>query len=208
MIISDNFAKGLIYNGDYTGNFTTHSLVTKGYVDSVAGGLQGAYDNSTVNPEILTNATLGPVNLRRGSATDTDDVLTVQKGDGADTIKLRADGYLTTETLQVNGQMWSDHYVGGTSLSSTTIDFDNSNVQSYTLGATTTFNFTNLKAGGDYTVIVRQATVGGPYTCSFTSAKWPNNVAPIQTGTASTYDVYKFVYDGTNIFGRFDQNYS
>jgi hypothetical protein len=57
--------------------------------------LQGAYDNSTSNPEILTNSILGPVNLRRGSSADTDNVLTVQNGSGTDTIKLRADGQLT-----------------------------------------------------------------------------------------------------------------
>jgi len=57
--------------------------------------LQGAYDNSSSNPEILTNATLGAVNIRRGSALDTDNVLTIQNGTGTDTLKVRADGQLT-----------------------------------------------------------------------------------------------------------------
>ena len=87
---------GLVYASDYSSTFITNSLITKGYVDNVAANnLQGAYDNSTVNPEIQTNATLGPVNFRRGSVADTDNVITVQKGDGTDTIKLRADGQLT-----------------------------------------------------------------------------------------------------------------
>ena len=38
MIVTDGSnSKGLVYAGDYTANFTTYSLVTKGYVDSVAG---------------------------------------------------------------------------------------------------------------------------------------------------------------------------
>jgi hypothetical protein len=57
--------------------------------------LQGAYDNSTSNPEILTNATLGGVNIRRGSALDTDNVLTVQNGSGSNTLQVRGDGKLT-----------------------------------------------------------------------------------------------------------------
>ena len=57
--------------------------------------LQGAYDNSTVNPEILTNATLGGVNIRRGSTDDTDNVLTVQNGAGTNTLQVQGDGQLT-----------------------------------------------------------------------------------------------------------------
>jgi hypothetical protein len=56
--------------------------------------LQGAYDNSSSNPEILTNATLGGVNIRRGSADDTDNVLTVQNGSGTNTLQVQGDGQL------------------------------------------------------------------------------------------------------------------
>ena len=57
--------------------------------------LQGAYDNSASNPEILTNSTLGAVNIRRGSVSDTDNVLTVQNGSGTDTFKVQGDGKVT-----------------------------------------------------------------------------------------------------------------
>jgi hypothetical protein len=46
--------------------------------------LQAAYDNSTPDPEILTDSTNGAVTFRRGSALDTDKVLTVQSGSGDD----------------------------------------------------------------------------------------------------------------------------
>jgi hypothetical protein len=50
IIISDNYGKGAVYNGDYTANFTTYSLVTKGYVDSVAGsGTSGVNGTSGIN---------------------------------------------------------------------------------------------------------------------------------------------------------------
>jgi hypothetical protein len=39
-IITDSInSKGLVYKDDYTGQFTTHSLVTKGYVDSVVSSV-------------------------------------------------------------------------------------------------------------------------------------------------------------------------
>ena len=39
MIIIDGFSqKGLVYYDDYTSNFSTHSLITKGYVDSAISG--------------------------------------------------------------------------------------------------------------------------------------------------------------------------
>ena len=39
MIITDGFSqKGLVYYDDYTSNFSTHSLITKGYVDSAISG--------------------------------------------------------------------------------------------------------------------------------------------------------------------------
>ena len=88
--------------------------------------LQGAYDNSTVNPEILTNATLGPVNLRRGSAADTDNVLTVQNGTGSDTIKLRADGQLTLNgPIVLNTSSTSGLTTGTTSIVSFTASAGN-----------------------------------------------------------------------------------
>tara|TARA_R110002126_G_scaffold5579_1_gene29468 strand:- start:3196 stop:5565 length:2370 start_codon:yes stop_codon:yes gene_type:complete len=73
-----------------------------GSVGSTAvGTLQSGYDNS-INPEILTNATLGAVTLKRGSALDTDDVLEVQNGAGTQTFKVTGDGdaVVTGQVLQ------------------------------------------------------------------------------------------------------------
>jgi hypothetical protein len=38
IVVTDNGNKGMVYAADYTANFTTHSLVTKQYVDSVVTG--------------------------------------------------------------------------------------------------------------------------------------------------------------------------
>ena len=36
IVVDSEYQKGIVYDGDYTGQFTTHSLVTKGYVDLIA----------------------------------------------------------------------------------------------------------------------------------------------------------------------------
>lgn len=43
IIVQDDISqKGIVYRDDYTANFTTYSLVTKGYVDSIASGIGGS----------------------------------------------------------------------------------------------------------------------------------------------------------------------
>jgi len=51
LVIDDLSNKGIVYAGDYTGNFTTYSLVTKGYVDSVSSGSI----NATNGLELISN---------------------------------------------------------------------------------------------------------------------------------------------------------
>jgi hypothetical protein len=86
-----------------------------GSVGSTAvGTLQSGYDNS-INPEIITNATLGAVTLKRGSALDSDDVLEVQNGAGTQTFKVTGEGGATfgdtvTGTRFVSNSSFSSDY--------------------------------------------------------------------------------------------------
>jgi hypothetical protein len=59
--------------------------------------LQQAY-NASINPEILTNGTLGALSLRRGSAADTDSVFKVQNNAGVNTFNITGAG--TTSILK------------------------------------------------------------------------------------------------------------
>ncbi len=63
----------------------------------VTGGvdLQRAYENSLPNPEILTNLINGALNIRRGTAADTDSVWTVQNNAGDSVAIFDANGLLT-----------------------------------------------------------------------------------------------------------------
>ena len=52
-------SKGVVYSGDYTANFTTYSLVTKGYVDNLSNSSTGkSVDTRTFTaslPQTLTH---------------------------------------------------------------------------------------------------------------------------------------------------------
>jgi len=61
--------------------------------------LQQAYDNS-VEPEILTNSTLGAVSFKRGSGADTDDVIEVLNGSGTQKAYIKGNGELRAETYK------------------------------------------------------------------------------------------------------------
>ena len=112
-----------------------------------------------------------------------------------------------TGNLQINGQIWTGLSDGGTSSSTATINFNNSNILTYTLGDSTTFTLSNMNSGGSYIVIIRQAISGGPYTSTFDGVIWSGVGLPTQTITSGKYDVYTFIYDGTNTFGSYIQNY-
>jgi hypothetical protein len=53
MIINDYGGKGLVYYGDYTPNFTTHSLVTKGYVDSAVPNVGAGNGLQELSPAVV-----------------------------------------------------------------------------------------------------------------------------------------------------------
>lgn len=67
-----------------------NDIPNKKYVD-VTNNLQSTYNNSS-NPEIVTNATLGALSIRRGSAADTDKVFEVLNGAGASSFEIDGNG--------------------------------------------------------------------------------------------------------------------
>lgn len=79
----------------------TKVLTTDGTnVSWVFDNLQTSYNNSTA-PQITTSTSLGALNLRRGSAADTDRVLEISNGVGASVFEVDGDG--TTKIKRVVG---------------------------------------------------------------------------------------------------------
>jgi hypothetical protein len=113
-----------------------------------------------------------------------------------------------TGNLQVTGQAWSTIDVNGNATGTVAIDFNTSNVQTFTLTGDVTFTFSNGNAGSTYVVIVKQSTGGSNTVAWPNTVKWAAAAIPTQTTTASRYDVYTFIYDGTNYYGTYSQNYA
>jgi hypothetical protein len=81
-------------------------------------------------------------------------------------------------------------------------------VQSFTLGATTSFSFTNTNAGGTYILVVKQHP-SNLYSVTWpVSVTWVNGATPSMTAITDKYDVYTFLYDGAKYFGTYSQNFT
>jgi hypothetical protein len=74
-----------------------------------------------------------------------------------------------------------------------------------TLGANTTFTFSNRTAG--QTIVVRLTNTASNYTVTWPTVKWAGAAAPTMT-TGAKSDIYTFIYDGTDVFGSYVQNMS
>lgn len=82
---------------------------------------------------------------------------------------------------------------------SQTVDWNLGNTFEHTLnGATTTFTFSNGKAGFEYTILIIQDATGSRLVTWPSSVKWPGGTAPTLTITANKIDVFKFYYNGTD----------
>jgi hemin uptake protein HemP len=97
--------------------------------------------------------------------------------------------------LEVSGQFFSTLYAG-----SVTINWDNGNVQSFTLASgANTVSFSNAKAGAEYILRITQSGAGGGTISWSGNWKWPGGVTPVLTSTSSALDIFKFTSNGTNV---------
>jgi len=99
----------------------------------------------------------------------------------------------------------SPHSIGnsGTAI---TLNLANGTFQSVTMTGNCTFTMPTATAGRSFTL--RVSTGAGGFTGTFTGVKWPGNVAPVLTTTASRLDIIAFVADGTNWYGVITQNFT
>jgi len=94
----------------------------------------------------------------------------------------------------------------GNSGTSQTLSLTNGTVQTVTMTGNCTFTMPTATAGRSFILIAN--TGAGSFAATFTSVKWPNNTAPTMTTTASRWDIFTFVADGTNWYGNSAQAYA
>lgn len=103
--------------------------------------------------------------------------------------------------LDVSGAMYS-RLVAVDDASSTTVDWNDGNVQSIVLDTSNTnFSFANGQAGGEYTLVLNQDVTGGRTVDWPMNVSWPGGFTPSLSTEGSTTDMAKFVYDGSRYLG-------
>jgi hypothetical protein len=135
--------QGLVYDGDYTSGFVTHSLITKGYVDSLI--------NSVGATNGLTEITPGVIGLG-GTLSQT----TIINGDGYDLLLSNFDNlFFTSSVFDIESDFISlDSGIGSIQLlADDDIIIDSSlgqiSLSSYS-GQVTTYNLEGLVYSSDY----------------------------------------------------------
>jgi len=109
--------------------------------------------------------------------------------------------------LDVSGAMYS-RLVTVTDAASTTVDWNQGNVQSITLTTGDThLTFANAQAGGEYKLIINQDSTGGRTITWPSSVTWAGGIAPALTADANGTDVVSFIYQGTKYLGSAKLNF-
>lgn len=98
--------------------------------------------------------------------------------------------------LDVSGAMYSRLATATT----TTINWNAGNVQSYTLTSNSTFVFNNGQAGGKYDLVLSQDGTGSRTVTWPGSVKW-TGPTPIMSADPSATNIFSFLYDGTYFYG-------
>jgi hypothetical protein len=90
-------------------------------------------------------------------------------------------------------------------ISALDIDWSLSGTHSKTLGANSTFTFSNMVDGE--TIVVALTNTASNYTVTWPTVQWSGGVAPVQTVGAKT-DIYSFKRIGSTTYGSVIQNFS
>lgn len=106
---------------------------------------------------------------------------------------------LTKPTIQGSVQALTSDTDGAT----ITFDLAASNVHSVTLGGNRALALSNASTGQAFVLRLIQDATGSRTVTWFSTIKWPNNVAPTLTTTASKTDVFGFLCTGSGTYDGF-----
>jgi len=170
MMVRDTLSKkGLVYATDYTGNFTTHSLITKGYVDSLINNAVGATNG-------LSEVSSGVIALGGTISQNT-----ILHGEGYDLIMSNFDNlYFTSSVFDVESDFISldsgDGSIQIISGQDIVVSANDALTISATSGNITTFNLEGLVYTADYNAtFVTHSLVDKQYVDSLINAVGATN---------------------------------
>jgi len=181
-----------------------------------AGGLAGNsafYWNDT--SEILTIGDTSSADQRRlvldASASQVAAMIQI-KVNGVEKAAVSADGSIDTEgSIDFDGQAYQPNVTTETPSGTTeTIDFNNGNLQIIDLESATgdvTLTLSNPQIT-TYILKVIQDSASAVDLIWPAAVLWPGGTAPVISTGADAEDIITLVYDGTNYYGNFGQDYS
>lgn len=165
----------------------------KSYVDARVSG------TTNTIPKIASSNTLGDSHI-----TDNGTTVAVTGAFSVSTTTTLTGDVTCVGNLIVQGQAYAEQ---GTLTFGTPISWNlNTDPNAVvTLTGNTTLNVpTNMKAGGSYTLIIKQDGTGSrtlAYNSTGSVWYWSGGVTPILTTTANAIDIITFISDGTKMYG-------
>jgi len=81
-----------------------------------------------------------------------------------------------------------------------TFNMATSPIHKVTLGGNRALADSNVATGQGFIIILQQDGTGGRTVTWWGNIKWPEAVAPTLTTTPNRYDIFSFIYDGTNFY--------
>jgi hypothetical protein len=105
------------------------------------------------------------------------------------------------------GQGASKFHAVGNITGNVTLNWDNGNNQSVTLTGAVNLGFSNPISGANYGIAITQGGVGG-YTITWTGVLWANATPPVLSAAVGAVDFVNLVYDGTNYYGSYGNNFA
>lgn len=107
--------------------------------------------------------------------------------------------------LTLSGQYTEGTVSIGNSSTAQTLSLSTGTAQTVTMTGNCTFTMPTAVTGQSFILIAN--TGAGGFTGTFTSVKWPSGIAPTLTTTASRWDIFTFISDGTYWYGNYAQAY-
>ncbi|MBI5003547.1 hypothetical protein HZC00_00420 [Candidatus Kaiserbacteria bacterium] len=187
---------------------------TEGSIPFIWGGVFAQangqlYWNNTDNIlSIGGTATTAKVNIKGSGSLD---LFNVATSGGSPALYVKSSGSVgignsnPQHALDVSGAIYS-RLVTATS---STINWNDGNVQSMTLTSNMTLSFSNGQQGGEYKLILKQDSTGGRTVTWPADVLWANATAPTLTATTGGKDLISFVKDGDGFYlGSYKLNYA
>lgn len=144
--------------------------------------------NNIENANIASGAAIATTKIAGTAATLT----------GSETLtnKTLTTPILNKPTVNASIQAYTSDSDGAT----ITFDMATSNVHNVTLGGNRTLAVTNVSTGQAFILILKQGS-GGQTVTWFSNIKWVGAAVPTLTTTSGRWDIFAFIYDGTQYFG-------